>query len=226
MNVRPPAHGARPMPILRGSVTFSRYQLQHSARRPADVKRWLLKGLSQNAFEELDRKGEDDRAAGFVELEDPEATGFPPSRLFYGERALFSWRIDQLRISAGALRSELEKWKASFEKENGRRPARSEVSERRAALRQLLRSRATPVTKTHDVSLHLKTDELQIWSSSRKVVEEIALALETGLEVQLRPLSPGARAQAEGVSDDALRPTAALLGVEIKVPVEVAHGEA
>lgn len=227
-NVRPPEHGARLMPILRGSVTYSRYQLTQPARRPSDVKRWLLKGLSQNAFKELDRRSDEDRAAGFVELEDSEATGFSPSHLFYGERALFTWRIDQLKISAGALRSEMEKWKASFEKENGRRPARSEVNEHRAALRQMMRQQALPVTRTHDVALHPGSGELQIWSSSRKVVEEIALSLETGLEVQLRQVSPGARAQAQGVPEDALRPTAALLGVELQVPaeVEVAHGKA
>lgn len=212
------------MPILRGSVTYSRYLLQHADKAPSDVKRWLLKGLSQSAFEEIDRKGDEDRAAGFVELEDQDAIDFSPSRLFYGERALFAWRIDQIKIPASVVKTELEKWKASFEKENGRKPARSEVTEHRTALRQMMRQKATPVTKTHDVSLHLKSNELLIWTSSRKVADEIALALETGLEVRLHPMSPGAKAQLEGVPDAALKPTAALLGVDIKVPEEVAHG--
>src|SRR5512140_2807835 len=101
---------SRPMPILRGSVTFARFRVDPSKKVPSDVRRWLVRGLQAAAFEPIDRKSDDDVAAGFVELEDRDRTEFSPSALFYGERALFSWRIDKLRVPAGQLRDELDRW--------------------------------------------------------------------------------------------------------------------
>ncbi|MBX5484199.1 MAG: recombination-associated protein RdgC [Myxococcaceae bacterium] len=208
------------MPILRGSVTFSRFGVETEKHAPSDVRRWLLKGLQRQAFQPIDRKSDDERAAGFVELENPDGTGFPTSALFFGERALFSWRIDTLKVPGAQLKAEMEKWKTAFEREHGRRPSRAEVSEHRGAVRQMLRSKATPITRTHDLSWNLKTHTLQIWTSSRKVVEEIAVALEESFGARLRPLTPNAKAE-----EGALSPTPELMGVELS-PQEVARGEA
>lgn len=213
------------MPILRGSVTFSRYRLEHRDKPPSDVKRWLLKGLKSHLFEDIDRRSDDERAAGFVELENSDGTEFPPSALFYAERALFTWRVDQLKVPGAQVKAELEKWKAAFERENARRPSRGETAEHRNAVRQMLRSKATPVTRTHDVAWNMKTNELQLWTSSRKIAEEIQIALEEALSVKLLPLSAGAKAVSAEIPDAAVAPTAALLGVEVPV-TEVMRGEA
>jgi len=174
----------------------------------------MVRGLQAAAFEPIDRKSDDDVAAGFVELEDRDRAEFAPSALFYGERALFSWRIDKLRVPAGQLRDELERWAQQFELENERKPSRSEKAQHKAAVRQKLRSEAVPVTRTHDVAWNLKTGEVQVWSASRKVVDEIAGVLETNLEVRLVPPLGSA------LADEAeLRPTLELAGGE-----EVAHG--
>lgn len=210
------------MPILRGSVTFARFRVQtEEAKAASDVKRWLVKGLKSQAFEPIDRKTEEERAAGFVELEDADASEFPSSALFHGERALFTWRVDQLKISGATVKAELQKWQAGFEKENARRPSRAETAERRGALRQMLRSKATPLTKTHDVSWNLKTNELQLWTSSRKIAEEIQVAMESAFEVKLLPVTPGQKALDGGIAESALGPTAELLGVQVS---EVANG--
>ena len=77
-----------PMPIQSGTVSFARFRSEPAGAR-TDAKRWLLRGLRKKAFEPLvARKPEDDRAAGFVELEDHDATGFEAG-LFQGEHALF-----------------------------------------------------------------------------------------------------------------------------------------
>lgn len=212
------------MPIQSGSVTFSRYRVEADPKAPSEVRRWLVKGLKSNAFEEIDRKGDEDRAAGFVELENADESEFAASALFYGERALFAWRVDTLKVPSAALKAELEKWQAAFEKENGRKPSRGEKTEQKGAIRHMLRARATPTTKTHDVSWNLKTGELQLWTSSRKIAEEIALAMESAFDLKLVPVSPGGKAIARGIPDAQVAPTAALLGVEL--PKEVAHGEA
>jgi recombination associated protein RdgC len=207
MNVGAPWHGPRPMPILRGAVTFARFLVEHPDKPPADVRRWFTKGLRARAFEPLDPKDEEDRTAGFAELEDPDATDFASGNLFMGQRALFTWRIDQRKVPAAQLRGELDRWAREFERGQGRAPARKEKTERKNALRQKLRADAVPVTRTHDVAWDLKTQRLQVWSASRKVVEEIAMALEEGFEVRLKAQLPEEK--------DSLKPTAELVGPSI-----------
>ena len=65
--------------------------------------------------------------------------------------------------------------------------------------------------------------ELQLWAASRKVVEEIAAAIEIAFEVKLAPLSVGAQAVRAKIAESALAPTAALLGLSRE---EVRRGEA
>lgn len=208
------------MPILKGSVTFARYCVEHSKQPPSDVKRWFLRGLQSQAFEPVDRRGDDDRSAGFAELEDVDSVEFAASRLYAGERALFTWRVDQLRVSAAAVRQELDAWTKNFEKENDRKPARAEKTAAKAAIRDALRSKAPVITKTHDVAWNLKTRQLQIWSASRKTVDEILAAIETGFEAKLIGLSPGALALAADAGDS-LKPTLSLVAGQ-----EAHHGAA
>src|SRR5689334_20786655 len=113
------------MPVLRGSVTFARFR-SDPGKLPKDTRRWLVRGLDRGAFEPLDpSRGDDDRSAGFVSLEDPESTDFSAGVLEAG-RALFAWRVDTIRVKAGAIRAELERWAAAFAAEHGRPPARGE----------------------------------------------------------------------------------------------------
>lgn len=219
------------MPVLSGAVTFSRFRSEPTGNAPSDVKRWLAKGLKSGAFEPIDlKKTEDERAAGFVELENHESVDFSTGSVLYGEYALFGFRVDTVKVPAPVLKAELDKWATAFEKQNGRAPTRGEKAENRASLRHMLRQRAVPSTKVHDVSWNLKTSQVQIWAASRKAVDEILLALETAFEVKLQPLVPASLAARAGIPDDALIPTPELIGVEIannEIPSsEVAHGEA
>ena len=219
------------MPVLSGAVTFSRFRSEPAGNAPSDKKRWLAKGLKSGAFEPIDlKKTEDERAAGFVELENHDSTEFSTGAILYGDYALFGFRIDTVKVPSAQLKAELDKWATAFEKQNGRAPTRGEKSENRASLRHMLRQRSVPGTKVHDVSWNLKTQQVQIWAASRKAVDEILLALETAFEVKLQPLVPASLAARAGIADDALIPTPELIGVEIannEIPSsEVAHGEA
>lgn len=212
------------MPVLRGAVTFSRFLVEATEEAPADLKRWLTKALKARAFVPIDRRSEEERAAGFVELENHDASDFATGNLHYGEYALFGYRIDQIRVPGPVLRAELDKWATAFEKEKGRPPSRGEKAENRASIRQVLRNRAVPSTKVHDLSWNLKTQQLQVWAASRTAVEEVMNAVETAFKVKLHPLVPAAMAQRTGIDEAALGPTAELLGVELSA--EVSHGEA
>jgi DNA recombination-dependent growth factor C len=203
------------MPILRGSVTFARYRLQLPEKGASNVRRFLTAGLSAHAFEPIDRKSDEDRATGFVELENNAATEFSPGTVFYAERALFAFRVDTIRVSAAHVRDEVARWLVTFERENSRKPGRTEKAEAKAGIRQKLRNRAPEQTKVHDVAWNLKSDQLQIWASSRKAIEEVSAAIEAALGVKLLPLVPGAMALDRGLDESALEPTAELVGKEV-----------
>jgi recombination associated protein RdgC len=210
------------MPVQSGAVTFARLRSEPAGARP-DAKRWLLRGLRKRAFQPLEaRKPEDDRAAGFVELEDPDATGFETG-LFQGEHALFAWRMDQLRVPAKAVRAEVDRWAAAFAAEHGRPPGRREKAARKEEVRQLLRQRAEPTSKVADVSWNLETGEVAVWTASRKVVDELTVAMEEVFGVTLHPVSVGASAARAKLPEAALGPTAALMGTRGE---EASRGEA
>lgn len=216
------------MPVLRGAVTFSRFLVEPAEGAAADLKRSLSRALKARAFAPIDRRSEEERAVGFVELENHDASEFSAGSLFYGEYALFSYRIDAIKIPGPVLRAELDRWATAFEKEKGRPPSRGEKAESKGSLRQMLRNRAVPITKVHDVSWNLKSQQLQIWAASRKAVDEVLNALETAFKVKLIPLIPAAAAARMGIEESALGPTAELIGMELaaELPVEVSHGEA
>jgi recombination associated protein RdgC len=196
----------RPMPIRRGSVAFARFRL--ASAPPKDVRRWLGKALAAGAFEPIDVKGDEERAQGFVELEGAERTGFAPGDVFFGTQALFSWRVDRLKVPSAQVRAELLKWAQAFEAKNGRAPGRRERAEQKDVVKKALRSKLDPVTRTFDLSLDLKTKELFVWATSRTVIEEIHAALEERLEEKLVPLVPAAQLDPDAL--DALAPTPAL----------------
>jgi recombination associated protein RdgC len=216
------------MPVLRGAITFSRFLVEPAEGAAADLKRSLSRALKARAFAPIDRRSEEERAVGFVELENQDASEFSAGALFYGEYALFGYRIDQIKVPGAVLRAEVDKWATAFEKEKGRPPSRGEKAENRSSVRQVLRNRAVPVTKVHDVSWNLKSQQLQIWAASRKAVEEVLNAVETAFKVKLIPLIPSAAAARMGIEESALGPTAELIGLELaaELPVEVSHGEA
>jgi DNA recombination-dependent growth factor C len=196
-------------------VTFSRFRVESAKDAPFDPKKSLLKGLRSRAFEPIDPRSEDDRATGFVELHDADATGFSPTSVHAGEHALFGFRVDTLRVPGVVLKAEMTKWQQAFEKENARKATRAETARQRTELKDMLRKRAVPSTKVHDVSWNVKTAQLQVWASSRKSVDEAVLAIEEAFGVKLELLVPAAVAQRLGVADGALAPTAELVGVEV-----------
>lgn len=196
------------MPIRRGSVNLARFRL--SGELPKDVKRWLQRGLEKAAFEPIDVKGDDERTAGFVELEAPERTEFSAGALFHGLHALFAWRVDSLKVKTSAVRAGLLQWSQAFEQKNGRAPGRRERAEQKDTLRKALRAKQDPVTKLFEVSLDLTSLDVFIWATSRTVVDEVQGALESALEVRLVPRVPAAFLE-PGVLDG-LSPTKALFG--------------
>lgn len=199
------------MPIRKGSISCSRFRIQGNA--PKDLRRWVTKTLTARAFEPIDAKGDEDRAAGFVELEDNAATAFLPGALFESGYALFAWRVEKIRIPSAALRGELSSWAQKFEAKNGRAPGRREKTEQKDALRKTLRAKTEPSVKVFEVSWQLTNGEIVVWGTSRGIVEEIQAALEEKLEVRLVPRVPASFMPPNRL--DALAPTPELFGLEL-----------
>jgi recombination associated protein RdgC len=211
-----------PMPVLRGSVTFARFRCE-TGKLPQDTRRWLARGLARGAFEPLDpTKGDEERSAGFVTLEDPDSTEFASGVLEAG-RALFAFRVDKIQVKGAAVKAELDRWAAAFQAEHDRPPTRGEKAGAKDEIRHRLRTRTPPSMKTFDVSWALDAGEVLVWAASRTVVDEIALAIEEAFEVKLAPCSAGAQAIRAGIAEAALAPTAALVGLSRE---EVRRGEA
>jgi len=129
---------------------------------------------------------------------------------------------------AAAMKAELTKWAAAFEKENDRPPSRGEKTQFKGEIRQMLRNRATPRTAVLDVSWNLKTQQVQIWAASRKTVDEIMVALESALSVKFTGMTPADHARTEGLDEASLGPTAELIGMDLPATAveEVSHGGA
>jgi recombination associated protein RdgC len=178
------------MPIRRGSVNLARFRLEGDI--PKDVKRWLQKGLAKAAFEPIDPKSDDERAAGFVELEQNDKTEFSAGALFHGLHALFGWRVDRLKVPTNAMRAGMLEWGQAFEQKNGRPPGRRERAEQKETLKKALRAKQGPVTKVFEVSVDLTSRDVFVWATSRTVVEEAQGSLESVLEVKLIPRVPAA----------------------------------
>jgi recombination associated protein RdgC len=196
------------MPIRRGSVNLARFRMEGAL--PKDVKRWLQKGLSKAGFDPIDPKSDDERSAGFVELEQNDSTEFSAGALFHGLHALFAWRVDRLKVPTNTLRAGLLQWSQAFEQKNGRPAGRRERAEQKDALKKTLRAKQAPVTKVFELSVDLTSRDVFVWATSRNVVEEAQAVLESTLEVKLIPRVPAAFLGA-GVLDS-LTPTKELFG--------------
>ncbi|MDR0966353.1 MAG: recombination-associated protein RdgC [Myxococcales bacterium] len=192
------------MPLLKGSVSFARF---HAAPPATAQAEHLLEGLRLRAFEPIALQGEEERAAGFVELENHTSTAFAPSATFQGDWLVCAWRIDTIRISAAQLNEELKAWIQDFENKNERAPSRYERSEAKMALRKELRAVTPPTTKTFDVAWNLGTGALQIFTLSRKLVDEILVAFDKSFDVTPLPRSPQVLFDEAGLQDAHVKPT-------------------
>ncbi|MEM7674580.1 MAG: recombination-associated protein RdgC [Myxococcota bacterium] len=203
------------MPILQGAVTFARFRAEPLKPQPKDVRRAFAKDLRGRGFAPLDKLGEQERATGWVELHDHDSVGLSPARFLFDGRLLVAYRVDTRRVPSATVRRNLDDWAKDYQLRQGRPPKRTERSEQKELIIKRLRKQAFIATQTIDVAWNLDTDNITIWSSTRKLIDEVHIALEETFEIRLKPISPGALAEATGASDKVLAPSKALFGAEI-----------
>lgn len=198
------------MPILRGSVSYARFGVD-APYTPGQV-RGLLKRLRSGGFRPIDRSSDDERAVGWVELDDPTATEFLPSRTIFRDRMLCSLRIDTLKVPAEELRRALAEWSQATEQKKGAAPKPREKREKKALLIRKLRRTAPIRTQLIDMSWTLEGQALWFWTSSRRVVEEAWAFVEETFGVHLTPVSPAGHVAELPDSLPKLTPTPSLFG--------------
>ena len=95
------------MPLLKGNLSFARFTVELPDGSSKDLRRAVPKALRRKAFKPLVVDSDDDRSAGWVEVESSEQVEFPPDRLVFGEHLLFAYRVDRLRVPSSVVKSEL-----------------------------------------------------------------------------------------------------------------------
>jgi recombination associated protein RdgC len=213
------------MPLLKGAATFTRYRVEpeakssegkaHKAQKgPYKPKTDLAKLLGLRAFVPLEPGGEEERAQGFCEFGRKDGLEFPASALYEGEWALFSYRIDEVRIPAAQVKAELEAWEQQFEVAEQRKPSRKEKLDRKGEIRHTLKSKYPITTKLHDVSWNLEAGYLQVWAGARKAIDEVSAAVEQLLGAKLVAVAPVTVAHELGIEEGSLTPTPELSSPE------------
>jgi len=198
------------MSLQSGSATFSRFTVEPPAGEP---RRWLLRGLTRGRFQPLDlQRSEEDRAVGFTARDPGEAGELTVGAVTLGEWALFAWRVDAVRVPASAVKAELARWEGAFVRESRRPPSRTERAAARDGIRRELRLRTPVMTRTYDVTWSLASGELLVWTTSRRIVDEVSAAIEAAFGAKLSPRSPAGHAAARGLALERLSPTRELVG--------------
>jgi hypothetical protein len=192
---------------------------------PAPEHPKFLAALRLRAFTPLDRSQPVDRASGFVNADDDQKARLGATDVFVGDIAHFAWRVDEIVIPAWAVRSELEKWAEAFRKEHDRPPGRREKQNAKLEIKHTLRQRAPIRTRTFLVVWRIEAGQVEIWSGSRGIVDEIQTAVETVLGGRIVPVVPVTLAQRLGIGDRALTPTQALTVPGAGVPAAPVDSE-
>ncbi len=202
------------MPIAAGPVSFVRFRVLDAP--PIDPKNGLGSELAKGAFSPLDREtADEERAAGFVEWGNRDGTAFSPASVVFGDDILLGWRVDVVRVPAAQTKEALAEWSAQFESKHGRKPTGREKREEKEVLLRGLRKQAFVASKVHDVRWRRASNELQVWATATRLVEEVAVAVEDHLKLRLAPLGPGPRWEEGGRSVEGLGPTPLLFSVEV-----------
>lgn len=212
------------MPVLKGAVTFARFRVVHGKDDTKDLQRSMKEALQTTAFEALDPTSDEDRSAGWVELEDSESTEFGGPQIMFGDYLMVAWRVDTLRVPAPRVKAEMDRWIKVHEAEKGEPPNRASKKAQKEIIIKQLRGKAFPASRTYDITWNLEKDTLLMWTPARKILEEVQIALEDGFGLHLIPQSPGALTKAANVSGDDIQPTPQLFGSDVVKEAKIRVG--
>lgn len=178
------------MPMTRGAIQLARYEVRSSQTlRPRSLVQRLRPFHSLEAGEE--------RTSGWVSIFDTDVSAQEAGQenLWWQGDLLLGYRIDEAKVPAAQLRKSVEAWRRAFSDREGRKPSKGELSDQKELILKGLRKQAFVQSKVCELRWRVEASELQIWATSPRLLDEVLVAVEEDLRLELGLLGPGGRTE-------------------------------
>jgi recombination associated protein RdgC len=176
------------MGLRKGTLTFARYRV--IGRLPDRFNDLVSEHLRRNAFAERWRIA-DEKAAGWIALDDPLDSEFPCASYAQGRYLLFSLRVDRKTVAPSLLRLKVLEAERDKRKETGQKRLYREQREAiREAVRLDLLGKTLPVPSFYEVCWSVTSGTLLFGCLSDKVFEELQALFRDTFQLALCPAVP------------------------------------
>jgi recombination associated protein RdgC len=180
--------------LIHGTATFSRYRV--TGGLPDDYAEAFPRGILRYAFRNLDDLPNEERSTGWVNILDMFDNSFSAMEYFKDPYLALSWRVDEKKIPARALRQ----YTLEAENEVKRREElaylpKSRRDEIRESVHLKLLKRAIPQSNVYDVIWHLQTGDLLFGATSNKLCDEFVEIFRNTFDRLPAPVHPYAQAR-------------------------------
>ncbi len=181
------------MGIFSKSLSFTRYFVRGEV--PADFYSWVDERLQAFQFREIDETV-DEKAWGWVALDNLLQTSCEGGQAHKGEYLAFSLRVDTRKVPAGVFRKHyLLAERAVLEQQKFRRLSRTQKVELKKTVLQDLLRRQMPQPGLFDVVWHPGHQRLWLFATSPKIREIFETLFRETFEMDLFLLFPYTLAQ-------------------------------
>ncbi|MGQ9922137.1 MAG: recombination-associated protein RdgC [Desulfobacca sp.] len=181
------------MGIYAKSLSFTRYFVR--GETPTDFYSWVDERLQAFLFREIDDTT-DEKAWGWVELDNLLQTSFGSGEAHKGEYLAFSLRLDTRKVPAAVFRKHyLLAERALLQEQKFRRLSRNQKVELKKTVLQDLLRRQLPQPGLYDVVWHPGRQRLWLFATSPKVREIFETLFRETFEMDLYLLFPYTLAQ-------------------------------
>jgi DNA recombination-dependent growth factor C len=204
------------MGIYAKSLSCTRYIVR--GETPPDFLTWVDERLQFNLFREIDDTN-DEKAVGWVELDNLLQTSFDGGRAHKGEYLAFSLRLDTRKVPAAIFRKHYLMAELTVrQQQKFRRLSRQQRLELKKTVMQDLLRRQMPQPALFDIVWHPSQQRLWLFATSPKVRETFETLFRETFEMDIFLLFPYTLAQ--DVLDPALQDR-----LEMVEPTSFARGK-
>ena len=181
------------MGIYAKSLSCTRYFVR--GETPPDFLTWVDERLQFNLFREIDDTN-DEKAVGWVELDNLLQTSFEGGQAHKGEYLAFSLRIDTRKVPAAIFRKHyLLAEQTVRQQQKFRRLSRQQRLELKKTVMQDLLRRQMPQPALFDIVWHPSQQRLWLFATSPKVRETFETLFRETFEMDIFLLFPYTLAQ-------------------------------
>lgn len=166
------------MGLYRGALAVRRYRVidPPSTKNRAELRRKLERGVVAHHFSPVDPKGDTDRSAGWVAIDDLDQTELGEGRIFAGtgqSELRVALRTDRLVAPPVEVRRQLELKSKAAERERARPLSRTEKKNLKQQIERSLRSKVFPITKVYDLVWDLDAATVLFWGTTKQAHETL-----------------------------------------------------